>query len=235
MPNRRTITIDIETLPALEGTEIPLTEKEKSDEQKALDAFRKTSLNGDFGRVLCIGYSDERADGTRKMGILGWDRESRSLHVDEQQMLKQFWALMRGFDPRNDRLVGHNIFDFDLRFLLKRSIINRVRPTVELSFARYRSKPIFDTMCEWDCWNLTSKISLDKLASALSLPTSKSDEVNGSRIFELFNEGRHREIRDYCLQDVRLTRQIYKMMTFTTDEELAYQGQTVSGSMSLAK
>ncbi len=233
MLNRHVITIDIETLPVNEPIEHLLTEKEKSNEQKAQEVYRKTALNGDFGRILCIGYCDEKPNGSRKMGFLGWDKEKDCLHADEGSILEEFWTMMREFNPNGDRLVGHNIFDFDLRFIIKRSIINRVRPTVELSFARYRSQPVFDTMCEWDCWSFGNRVSLDKLAFALSLPTSKSEEVNGSRIFDLYQAGRHKEIRDYCLQDVRLTRQIYKLMTFTTDEDLYSEKQNFSTLASL--
>ena len=67
MLKRRVITIDIETLPIAEPIEILLTGKEKSDEQKAQEAYRKTALNGDFGRILCIGYCDEKPNGTRRI------------------------------------------------------------------------------------------------------------------------------------------------------------------------
>lgn len=228
MRPRRVITIDIETLPASEPLEILLTEREKNDERKLQEAHRKTALNGDFGRVLCIGYCDEKANGERRMGFFGWDKENKCLHADERTILKQFWSLLKDFDPNRDRLVGHNIFDFDLRFIIKRSIVNRVRPTVECNFARYRSQPIFDTMCEWECWNFSSRISLEKLAFALSLPTSKSEEVNGSQIYDLYQAQRHREIREYCLRDVRLTRQIYKLMTFTTEEDMTSPKQKLT-------
>jgi len=219
MLNQRVITIDIETLPAAEALDIFLSEKDKTSETKLQDAHRKTALNGDFGRLLCIGNSDERPGKPVTEGLIGWDNRRTHLHADEALMLSEFWRMMEGFDPRRDTIVGHNIFDFDLRFIIKRSIINRVRPTAALSFAKYRSQPIFDTMCEWECWSYGNRISLDKLAFALSLPSSKSDDVNGSRVFDLYLAGRHEEIRDYCLRDVRLTSDIYKRMTFATGQE----------------
>lgn len=217
MQNRRIITIDIETLPAAELSEVFLSSKDSTSEAKLEEAHRKTALSGDFGRILCIGYSDERPGKPVTEGLIGWDAGNNRLHADERLMLEEFWAMMEGFDPRRDIVAGHNIFEFDLRFILKRSIITRVRPTVALSFAKYRSQPVFDTMCEWECWTYGSRISLDKLAFALSLPSSKSDDVNGSRVFGLYLAGRHEEIRDYCLRDVRLTRDVYKRMTFATE------------------
>ena len=122
--------------------------------------------------------------------------------------------MMRGFNPARDRIVGHNIFDFDLRFILKRSRRYGIKPSVDLSFARYRSQPIYDLMCEWECWAFGAKVSLDRLSQIFSLPTSKTEGINGAKVSELFDQGRHQEIRDYCLRDVKLTRAIYRRMTF---------------------
>jgi hypothetical protein len=64
---------------------------------------------------------------------------------------------MKTFRPNIDRIVSHNIYDFDLKFILKRPVVHGVRPTVDLSFARYRNQPIFDTMYEWEWWSYGSK------------------------------------------------------------------------------
>lgn len=232
MTSKRILTIDIETLPAADKDRVYLNEAEREDPALAEEAVKKTSLSGDFGRLLCIAYSDERPDG-RRMGFIGWDKEANCLHGSEQVMLREFWDLMANFNPSRDLIVGHNIMEFDLKFIIKRSIINRVRPTVRLSFAKYRSQPIFDTMCEWECWGFPGKIGLDKLAHVLSLKTSKTDEVNGGLVAPLFEAGRHQEIRDYCLADVRLTREIFKRMTFTTDEEVKPVERTVDLSVAL--
>jgi DNA polymerase elongation subunit (family B) len=193
---RRVITIDIETLPAASDSADP-----------------KTALNGDFGRILCIGFADEDALGLAE-GVIGWDPATETFPVDERATLAEFWSRMRGFRPSVDRVVGHNVYDFDLKFILKRSVILGVRPTVELSFARYRNQPIFDTMHEWERWSYGTKASLDTLAKALGLVSSKANGVDGSRVHELFVTGRHQDIRDYCAADVALTRAIYKKLTF---------------------
>lgn len=123
--------------------------------------------------------------------------------------------MMRGLRTGVDRILGHNICNFDLRFIYKRSVVCGVRPSVELSFARYRNQPIYDTMCEWEKWHLRDCVSLDRLARTLGLESPKSDECNGARIAELFTGGLHRLIRDYCMKDVETTRRIYRRMTFT--------------------
>ncbi|MGI8544542.1 MAG: ribonuclease H-like domain-containing protein [Aridibacter sp.] len=153
------------------------------------------------------------------MGVLGWDKEAKSFHLDEKRTLESFWNLMRGFIINRDRLVGHNIFEFDLRFIVKRSIINGIRLTVNLSFRRYVNQSVFDTMREWECWSY-DKIKLDTLADALSLPSSKTDSIDGSKLFDYFEDGRHKEIFEYCLLDVHLTRKIYRRMTFCKPDYL---------------
>ena len=200
---KRTTTIDIETLQALSGS-VELSETEMS----------KTSLNGDFGRILCIGFIDEKSNGQLKSGVIGWDEKTGEFNKTEREILVEFWQMMSDFRPNYDRIVGHNIFDFDLRFILKRSRLHQVKPTVDFSFARYRNQPIYDTMYEWECWNFGTKISLDRLAQIFSLKSSKSNGINGSLISEYFQKGNHREIRDYCLEDVKLTREIFRRMTF---------------------
>lgn len=211
---RRVITIDIETLPE---SNLP--------PENAADEHLKTALSGDFGRILCIGFSDEDAIG-RVDGVIGWDEATGSFPVDEPAMLGEFWRRLRGFRPNVDRIVGHNVFDFDLKFILKRSIVHGVRPSVDLSFARYRNQPIFDTMHEWERWGYGSRISLDRLARVLGLPSSKAGGVDGSSVYALFMAGNHRTIRDYCARDVALTRAIYRRLVF---EESLAEGESGPG------
>jgi DNA polymerase elongation subunit (family B) len=208
---RRVVTIDIETLPAPDCSRL---DDLSTGSKSAGDDYLKTALNGDFGQILCIGYMNEDCAGNVSKGVLGWDEKTEQFTVDESQILTEFWEMLRGFHPRTDCIVGHNIFDFDLKFICKRSVIHRVRPSVELSFARYRSQPIFDTMWEWERWSYGSRVSLDRLAKVLGLASSKAAGVDGSRVYDLFKAGEHRAIRDYCMRDVELTREIYRRLVF---------------------
>ena len=210
---QRVITIDIETLPAHE--KFLCGDGELVRRAEDAEEYLRTALNGDYGRILCIGFTDEgRADNQLRRGCLGWDKKEAKFTCDERGLLIDFWELMRGFRPGCDRIVGHNVFDFDLKFIYKRSVINGVRPTVELSFARYRSQPIFDTMHEWERWSYRDRISLERLALVLGLDSSKADGVDGSKVYELFLAGAHHQVHDYCLRDVELTRAIFRRMVF---------------------
>lgn len=211
---RRIVTIDIETLPSICPVEdvgkVTRAGKDSGDNAH-------TALSGDFGRILCIGFTNEDGLGGMTRGCLGWDEAHKRFTCDERQTLATFWRMLYGFRLSVDRIVGHNLFDFDLKFIYKRSVVHGVKPSVELSFARYRNQPLYDTMHEWERWGYGSKISLDRLARVLNLPSSKSDGVDGSQVSQLFSAGEHEAIYNYCLRDVELTRLIYRRMTFAED------------------
>lgn len=196
--------LDIETLPAEEekhGILKEIYDYKKANGKKTADSFdmflAQTNFDGSFGRIFCV-----------SAGING--EPVKCLNGGEKDILADFWELAKD----TDLFIGHNIFDFDLRFIYQRSVILGVRPTRDLSFARYRNNPIYDTMYEWSKWNTQDKISLDKLAKALGLVSSKGKGIDGSKIYEYYKNGKHQEIYDYCIADVEVTRNIYKKMTF---------------------
>lgn len=208
---------DIETIPADESLRKVIIELEQKKQRRAQEAgegngaryprrkspegiYRMTSLSGDFGRIFCIGYA------------LG-DDPVNVIAGDEKEILKKWWDVA----DQATRFVGHNIMEFDLPFIYKRSIVHKIKPAsrhLNLSFAKYRSDPIFDTMKEWDKWALRSSISLDKLAKVLGLPTSKDGGIDGSQVYDAYLKGRRKDICEYCKRDVELTRKVYRRMNF---------------------
>ncbi len=204
---QQTIIIDIETLP----TEVPFDAGFWKDEE----AYGRTSLDGNFGRILCIGYIREYDDERPlEYGCFGWN-EATGGFESERKTLEDFWSAMRDFKPNRDTVVGHNIFEFDWPFIMQRSVIKGVQPAVRLSTARYRSQPIFDTMKEWDSWSYKKYTSLGKLAFVLGLPSPKEEFITGANLAERFAEGHYREIYEYCMRDVKATRNAYRKMNFT--------------------
>lgn len=225
MPRR--FFIDIETLPppeeeraSLDVSLVSKLQRGRGDDHPGDSAgcteeqFRRLALHAEYGRVLAVGMIVERDGEVVCRGVLGREKESMKFHLDEARTLKGFWRQLEGFGDRRDLVVGHNLFDFDLPFLYKRSVVRRVRPSVRLSLARYRSRPAFDTMKEWEMWAWRPGIKLGELARVLRLGINKREGVDGGRVYDLFVEGRHREIADYCIRDVELTREIYYRLTF---------------------
>ena len=177
------------------------------------EEYRGLALRGEYAQILCIGLIVEDTDGRIiHRGVLGRDRETMKFHLDEARTLRAFWRLLRNFNPRSDLLVGFNILDYDLVVLKQRSIRHQIRPTCCIPFARYRAQPVFDVMWEFAAWR--HRISLDELARAMGMTSSKQNGVDGSKVYDLFLEGRHQEIADYCLADVELTRLLFRKINF---------------------
>ena len=207
--------IDIETLPGDEALKERIASEIKppgnisrperieqwEKEEKPIQIekrYRDTSFDGAYGRILCIGYIREDHGGIQQGVLTG----------DEMSILKAFWTLAHDVDL----FVGFNILDFDLKFIWQRSVVNGVRPSREIPFARYRSEPVFDVMQEWEKWG--SRISLDELCRALGVESSKA-VLDGSKVYDFFLAGKLQEIHDYCLRDVSVTRRLYEKLAFS--------------------
>jgi 3'-5' exonuclease len=216
----RRIFLDIETLPPTEEgreriarivkREQPLAQTPLEHESLAKlidERFRALALKAEYGRLLAIGIIIE--DDTRVIhhGIIGRDRATRCFHLDEARTLNSFWRLIANFNNRQDLLIGHNILDFDLPFLCKRSVINRVRPSIKFCFRRFQQQPIYDTMWEWNNWR--ERISQHELAESFGIISSKVDGLDGSNIYDYFLADHHEEIARYCMRDVECVREIY--------------------------
>ena len=213
----RKIFLDIETLPpdreALEATANLETCEDKD--------FRKLALKAEKGRILTIGVIIEEDGKITHQGLFGRDRATRKFHVNEAKTLRCFWNVVGEINEKNDLLIGHNILDFDLPFLVKRSIINRVQPP-QISFRRYQKSPIYDTMWEWSLWG--HRISLNDVCEAIGIESSKTGDIDGSQIYDYYQAGRHEEIALYCMRDVECTREIYYCINFQTAPELVPYG-----------
>ena len=230
----RAFTIDIETIPlpafkeraagrlkrAMQLGKMNEEQQQRYFEDQAAEeerAYKSGSLTATSGRVLSIAVHIGSVAGVEIEGV----EQSESEHVfgidsdgqeqPEQQALADFLALMRSFDPDIDEIVGHNVIGFDLPFIFQRCLVNNisVRPFVNL--AEFNVRGVYDTMYRW--WlGSRNRVALDDLAWALGIESSKTDEVEGSRVFELYQAGRLAEIREYNLNDVRVTRKVYERL-----------------------
>src|SRR6266536_4744191 len=181
-------------------------------------SYQLGSLNATSGRVLSIAVHVGPIPGMDFDEILGREREdvfgidSEANEQAEHETLKGFLKLLQDFDCEIDEIVGHNILGFDLPFIFQRCLINSisVRPFVNLG--EYNIRGVFDTMRQWWLGDRRSRVSLDDLAWALGIESSKTATAEGSKVFDLYQKGRLAEIREYNLNDVRVTRKVYERM-----------------------
>ena len=189
---------DIETVP----TEQSLQENGLLDAQIQLDEaelIKKLSLSAATAKIICICYAIEPPVGFR----------SQVLEGEETEIIKGFWKLAADCKL----FVGHNILDFDMRFIYQRSVIHQIKPSRDIPFARFRNAPIFDTMQEWSKWG-REHASLDTLSKALGIPSPK-ESLDGSKVYPYYRAGKFAEIVEYCKCDVDSVRQVYRRLTFT--------------------
>ena len=190
---------DIETVP----TEQSLHDNGLLESQLKLDEaeiLKKLSLSAATARILCLAYALEPP----------LDSPVSVLGGDERDILQGFWNLA----TETNLFVGHNLLDFDLRFIYQRSVIQQIKPSREIPFARFRNAPVFDTMHEWSKWG-REHVSLDLLARALEIPSPK-ESLDGSKVYPYFRAGRFSEICDYCRCDVETVRRVYRRLTFAS-------------------
>jgi predicted PolB exonuclease-like 3'-5' exonuclease len=189
--------LDIETVP----TDRSLEENGLLEPQIQLDEaelLKKLSLSAVTAKIICICYAVEPPVGC----------EVQALQGEEREIINAFWKLAADCNL----FVGHNILDFDLRFIYQRSIIHQIKPSRDLPFARFRNAPIYDTMQEWSKWG-REHASLDTLSKALSIPSPK-ESLDGSKVYPYYRAGKLAEIVEYCKRDVDSTRQVYRRLTF---------------------
>jgi len=228
----RAFTIDIETIPlpafkeraarrlkrSIDSGKMNEEQQQRYVEDQLAEeerVFKSGSLAATSGRVLSIAVHIGSVAGIEIEGIESIESEyvfgidSDGQEQNEHHALTDFLSLMQSFDPEIDEIVGHNIIGFDLPFIFQRCLVNNiaVRPFVNLS--EFNVRGVYDTMHRW--WlGARNRVALDDLAWALEIPSSKTDEVEGSRVFELYQAGKLAEIREYNLNDVRVTRKVYE-------------------------
>jgi 3'-5' exonuclease len=194
----KVIFLDIETVP----TDQALLEHGLLEPQLQLnegDLIKKLSLSATTAKILCLCYAMEPAVHTAIEVLDG----------DEREIIREFWALAEDCNL----FVGHNILDFDLRFIYQRSIIHQIKPSRDIPFARFRNAPVYDTMQEWSKWG-REHVSLDALSKALGIPSPK-ESLDGAKVYPYYRAGKLAEIIEYCKRDVDSARKVYRRLTFT--------------------
>jgi DNA polymerase elongation subunit (family B) len=194
----KTLFLDIETVP----TEQALRDNGLLDAQLQLneaELIKKLSLSAATAKILCLCYAAEPPS----------DAPVEAIQGEEPEIIRAFWKLAVDCNL----FVGHNILDFDLRFIYQRSIIHRIKPSRDLPFARFRNAPIYDTMQEWSKWG-REHVGLDALAKALGIASSK-ESLDGSKVYPYYRAGKIDEIIAYCRRDVDCVRQVYRRLTFS--------------------
>ena len=171
------------------------------------EAVAKTSFNGAFGSVCCIGWAWGDAE-----------TKSRLRGDDERSFLIETFAAITAEQPHYGMatVVGHNVSSFDVRFLWQRCFILGIRAP---SWLPLDPKPwgnsIADTMTIFS--GVRDRISLDKLCRAMGLPGK--DGMSGEDVAGAWERGEFEEIAAYCRSDVESVRAVHKRILIATGQD----------------
>ncbi|HXX76162.1 MAG TPA: 3'-5' exonuclease [Nitrospiraceae bacterium] len=166
------------------------------------ELYAKSAFDGTYSRVVCIGLL-EFSDQMEPRGAVAW------YGANERELLRQFWSRLA--QDRPTLFITHNGLGFDLPFIKKRSMIHQVRPSLDISLAKFRTEPVYDTMAVWSNWDTRGWVKLDVLARALNVETKSG---SGELVAEMWEKGQGAELARYCLQDTYVTYACFCRMNF---------------------
>jgi DNA polymerase elongation subunit (family B) len=222
------IYLDIETLPTDDEALIAefassITAPAQYKKPESIDAWlsenkasaisekiAKTSFDGLYGRICCIGYAFDNGEVFTSAGN------------DEGKVIADFYSHVydlttvniRGqLSDRSATVCGHNLVGFDLPFLKHRSLILGIKPPsviLKAMHAKPWSSEVFDTMLEWSS-DRENRISMDKLCRAFGIPGKGN--FDGSMVAQTWPTNPQKVI-DYCKDDVSKTRKIHNRYFF---------------------
>lgn len=188
----------------------------------------KAALYPEFAKIVCISM------GMIVDGILYVQSYSNE---DEETLLRAFNRdLERTIAAtKNLKIFGQAIIGFDIPFIFKRCMVNRVTPCPILETAGEKPWTVTERFLDLkDLWKGTSfnSASLIATAVALGVPHSK-DDISGKDVGKVYyKEGKEglSRIVHYCEKDVLTTANIFKALRFESFLEMASQERELDDS-----
>lgn len=229
-PLENLLFLDIETVPVISDFEelsVPMQKhwlekfaKIAPDSDNPASEFNsRAGIYAEFGKIVCIsaGYFQKQSE-QKKFRIKSFfaDQESDLLQ-NFLDALSQFSKKIPGF-----LFCGHNIREFDIPYICRRSLINGLPLPEPLQL--HGKKPweinILDTLHLWRFGDHKNYTSLSLLSTILGIPTPK-DDIDGSRVAEVYwKQNDIARIAIYCQKDVLTVAQLllrFKQMPLITE------------------
>jgi hypothetical protein len=196
--------IDVETAPIEDVDDYLSDDAQPPANYKNPDAIAKwraedrakeramASLNIDLCRLVTVCYQPV---GTT-LCPAGWIARN----VDEERsMLKGLWEMLRGqYGPAT--LYGHNVLNFDVPVLLRRSLYLGVTP-VQYDISKYRHDRIVDTQQILSYNGMLKYRSKDFYCKRLGI--NVPDTITGKDVGACIARGDYVTPYDHCVADVR--------------------------------
>ncbi|MEE9432096.1 MAG: ribonuclease H-like domain-containing protein [Melioribacteraceae bacterium] len=196
-------------------------EKEKDEilkEEKRDEAKRYLSLYPYTAKIISIGLLNAETGGTLVLYSSSstseeneeWEVEEKMIKykgLSEVELLKSFWSYI----SKTDKVITFNGRNFDLPFLMLRSAMLNIKPSVNLIHNRYNITRHIDLLDQFTFYGITRKFNLDFYCHAFGITSPKSKGISGMEVKELYKAGKTKDIAIYCGEDVKATYELYKI------------------------
>lgn len=183
-----------------------LTDK-YGDEITPAEAYKTNAgIYAEFGKIVCISVGFAYT----KNGEMFFRTKSFA-GDNEETILTRFSFLVMDYMTSEHLFCGHNIKEFDIPYICRRMIVNRVAipPVLNVSGKKPWEVPFLDTLELWKFGDRKSYTSLKLLTAILGIPTPK-DDIDGTQVAEVYYvEQNIQRIALYCQKDVLATAQVF--------------------------
>jgi len=190
-----------------------LKRPEEEIEQDELEELFKSraGIYSEYGKIICIsvGFLTRQPESNEPILRL----KSFANHV-EASVLDDFSGLLNKHfnSPEKFAVCGHNIKEFDVPFICRRSLINQLPLPKMLDIAGkkpWETKHLLDTLEMWKFGDIKNYTSLRLLCAVFDIPSPK-DDISGADVGRVYWEERDLDrIATYCEKDVLATVQLY--------------------------
>lgn len=183
---------------------------------------QRAAVMAEFAKVICISIGYFKKEGNTLQLRL------KSFYGDDEKILLQdFIAALQKMDINNNKwsFAGHNIKEFDIPFVCRRLLINRLAIPTFLDFQNMKpwETNLVDSFQYWRFGDYKHYTSLKLLAAALQVPSPK-DDIDGSMVGEVYwKEKNIDRIVTYCQKDVVTTGNIilrFKNLPLLTESQI---------------
>lgn len=191
-------------------------EKEKDEElreEKKDEAKRYLSLYPFTAKIIAIGMYNTESENTMVLyegeedEHTSEDGNTKYKGLSEPEMLNTFWECAK----KVNKVVTFNGRTFDIPFVMMRSAINEIKPSVNFLTNRYDKSSHVDLLEQFTFYGLIKKFNLDFYCHAFGVDSPKQKGVTGMDVKELYTAGKIKEIAVYCGDDVKSTNQLYQI------------------------
>lgn len=195
----------------------------------------KAGIYAEFGKIVCISIGVF----VRERGQIILRKKSFAGN-DEHKILHDFIALIsKSFNnPDKVKFCGHNIREFDVPYICRRSMINNIKLPSILDVSSKKAWQIdylIDTLQLWKFGDYKHYTSLALLCELFGIESSKSD-LDGSKVGEAYwLYGQLEEIKEYCEADVKAVAYLFAKMIGRDDISLNEKAPTVEINLTEAK